>query len=276
MFTGAQADARDLTMVEAHVLRAQKLATMSEPAFLSSFGEVFRAATHVAAPVDEAARRIYALHKRYGEAVVKVVDRQLVEHASLDSILELPETSLLAMIRSPVTRYAPHVDPAEQDLAKDAVKPSLDPPAGPRPVIFAIQDRPNEVMFVDGPLLRNKSCELFLRLAAQFRRDLESEIERVDFNFVPSRSIANDLGMTLENLRQLVNRTRRDLEKQFEATIGYTLDQEDIIQSRSWQGYRLNPFLIQIDIRQAASSRLSPAGVTTRRPTSTDRGGLAR
>jgi hypothetical protein len=98
----------------------------------------------------------------------------------------------------------------------------------------------------------------------------------VDFNFVPSRSIANDLGMTLENLRQLVNRTRRDLEKQFEATIGYTLDQEDIIQSRSWQGYRLNPFLIQIDIRQAASSRLSPAGVTTRRPTSTDRGGLAR
>jgi hypothetical protein len=66
LLRGAHGRVEELTMAECHVLRADKLAGMSDTAFLASYGQVFRALSYLPGPPDENARRIWELHRRYG------------------------------------------------------------------------------------------------------------------------------------------------------------------------------------------------------------------
>jgi hypothetical protein len=48
-----------VAMVESYVVRAQKLATMSEQTFLASYGQVFRALPYLVGSPEDNVRRIY-------------------------------------------------------------------------------------------------------------------------------------------------------------------------------------------------------------------------
>ena len=43
---------------------------------------------------------------------------------------------------------------------------------------------------------------------------------------------------------------RKELERQFIDAIDYMLDDQDVIQSDRWKGYRLNPYLVLVDVSQ--------------------------
>jgi 7-cyano-7-deazaguanine synthase in queuosine biosynthesis len=115
LFLGEHSPGPDLAMVESYVLRAQKLATMSEQAFYATYGQVFRALPYLPGSQDDNARRIHDLHRRHGKEVVEVVDRELKNNASLVQALALPDTSLLAMILSPIAKQPAYADPIESE-----------------------------------------------------------------------------------------------------------------------------------------------------------------
>src|SRR3979490_787394 len=60
-------------------------------------------------------RRIWDLHRRHGQEVISVVDGGLKNNAGVTQALELPTSSLLAMIVSPVAKQPDYVDPVEAE-----------------------------------------------------------------------------------------------------------------------------------------------------------------
>jgi hypothetical protein len=125
LFRGEHKRAEDVTMAECHALRAQKLASMSDVAFVASYGQVFRAVSSLPSPAAENLSRIFDLHREYGHYIVDVLNNELTSSANLDEILSLPATSLLAMINSPVGLRVGYSDPIEREPAP-SVQASLD------------------------------------------------------------------------------------------------------------------------------------------------------
>jgi hypothetical protein len=123
-----------------------------------------------------------------------------------------------------------------------------------RRIVFAVDDEARRIVFDDGPELHGKSFGLFFRLALQFRADLNSGVDRSNYGFVASRALAQDLQTLDENLRQRVMRARQSMQQQFKARAGYALDEEDVIQSSNWKGYRLNPYLLETGLQQLGRS----------------------
>jgi 7-cyano-7-deazaguanine synthase in queuosine biosynthesis len=266
LFTGAHEDARGLTMAERHILRAKKLSGMTEHVFLANYGHVFRALGGLGCSPEEGARRIFQLHRRYGEKIVEIFDAELRKHSSLDELLSLPPTSLVSMIRAPLARQ----DGFENRRVDDSVgRPKPERPLRHRGrTTFAIDGQ--RVLFGDGPTVSGKGSQLFRRLAEQYRSDLQGGKEPAAYLYVSTKRLTDEFNISEEALRQQVHRLRTDLERKFEADTGYTLDREDIVQSTNWTGYRLNPFLIEVDARQLfpprKMSRKSVSGVTTLDP----------
>ena len=83
LFTGAHDPGAALTMIESYVVRAQKFATMSEQAFVASYGQIFRAVPYLPGSADQNVRRIWDLHRRHGQEVISVVDGELKNNAGV-------------------------------------------------------------------------------------------------------------------------------------------------------------------------------------------------
>jgi hypothetical protein len=62
--------------------------------------------------------------------------------------------------------------------------------------------------------------------------------------------LLRDLKIQEHSLGQRVFRIRKELERQFISAIDYMLDDQDVIQSDRWKGYRLNPYLVLVDVSQ--------------------------
>lgn len=257
LFVGAQQDGRDLSMVEAHVLRAQKLATLSEQAFLSNYGQVFRALADVGGPPDQTARQIFQLHRRYGAEIISVVDMELQKHSTLSAILDLPETSLLALVRSPLGGRSGFVDPSEHEPPASTVAALDMQPVPSRRLHFAVEQNGSSILFDHGVTLRGKGAALLLRLIDQFNSDLAAGIDKNAYGYVPTNALCDHLHCSEPALRQTVARARRTLETSFEAKTGFRLDRDDVIQNVSWTGYRLNPFLLKVEWRQLQQEPMS-------------------
>ena len=112
LFTGAHTKPEGLTMVEQHVARAHRLASLSESAFLASYGQTFKALPHWKGQLHRTLRA-FELHRRYGRGIIEVVNSELRARAGLDQALTLPSTSLLAMINAPVGAAPTFKDPFE-------------------------------------------------------------------------------------------------------------------------------------------------------------------
>ena len=85
--------------------------------------------------------------------------------------------------------------------------------------------------------------------------------------FTLTRSLAAQLGTTEENLRQMIERTRKRITEQYDELHGYALDEHDVIETHSWRGYRLNPNVVvaalpEVLQRPKVSRKTSPL-VTT-------------
>jgi hypothetical protein len=100
---------------------------------------------------------------------------------------------------------------------------------------------PGRVVFSDGPKLRGVAYDLFARLAEQYRHDDENRIAKSKYSFVGSKELRNIFGIDEERLRKRVLAARASLKTQFSNAVDYLIDEQDIIQSRRWSGYRLNP-----------------------------------
>jgi hypothetical protein len=250
LFTGAHTKPEDITMAEQHISRAERLASMSEPAFLAAYGQVFRALPYLEGEAAVNATKIFQLHQRYGRTVLAVVDNELRTNAGFVQALSLPGTSLLAMINAPLGAGPISQDTIDNEPTASAQAASDNKPITVRRFVFALDDAARRVMFSDGPVVKGRSFDLFVRLAAQFRTDLAVRKSPEEFTYVPTRMLLRDLKIQEHSLGQRVFRVRKELERQFISAIDYMLDDQDVIQSDRWKGYRLNPYLLLVDVSQ--------------------------
>jgi Queuosine biosynthesis protein QueC len=247
LFRGAHTKVEDVTMAECHTLRAQKMASMSELAFLASYGQVFRVLSSLPGSATENVSRIFDLHRRYGEYIIEVIDNELKRSATLDGALALPATSLLAMINAPVGLQPVYVDPIEQEPMPSA-QGSLDHhPVAQRQFIFAVDLQTRKIHFAEGPELKGVAYELVAKLSEQFLWDKQNATPKDKYTFIRTNKLLEYLKIDETTLRKRVHSTRLTLKQQFLKHIDYPLDEQDIIQSHRWKGYRLNPYLVLVD-----------------------------
>jgi 7-cyano-7-deazaguanine synthase in queuosine biosynthesis len=267
LFKGQHEPGPALTMVESYVVRAQKLATMSEQTFLASYGQVFRALPYLPGSPEDNVRQIYELHRRHGQQVIQIVDRELKNNASLVQTLSLPVTSLLAMIVSPVAKQPDYIDPIEAEQPASAQAATDTHTIVAQPVVFAIDHGTRKVIFRGGPELKGAGYGLVCALAKEFEEDIESGIMKDAFRYIKADELAKRLGIDEQNLRQRVSRTRKAIEQQFLNNCDIQLDPEDVVQNEEWKGYRLNPYLLLVKptLLQGAGSmsQLNSRTVTT-------------
>jgi hypothetical protein len=259
LFTGAHRNGDSLTMMESYVVRAQKLATMSEQAFTATYGQAFRALPYLSGPADQNIKQIWELHRRHGQEVVSAVDTQLGKHATLASALALPATSLLAMIVSPIAQQPVYSDPieAEPSAAMQAASDPHDYP--PLQIALAVDTAGRKVSFQDGIEFSGAMFELISVLAAEFDKDIAAGTSKPEYHFVKASLLAKKLGIEEPSLRQRISRTRDGIETAFLQKLGHQLDTNDVIENRGWSGYRLNPYLLVVQPAElkGSSSALS-------------------
>ena len=268
LFKGEHKPGRDLNLVECFVIRAQKLATMSEPSFLATYGQVFRALSSIPDAPEETARGIYELHRRYGRQVIDVVDRELKNNASLVQTLSLPERSLLAMIVSPIAKQTPYIDPIEQELSP-SVQAAQDPKTiVPLPIVFAIDEVGRKMLFRGGPELKGAGFQLLHALAKEFEEDIGAAVSKGAFRYVGARQLAKRLDIDEQSVRKRVSHARKTLEQEFLKKSDVQLEEDDIIQTEGWKGYRLNPYLLQVKPQQLLSVETATPPVSPRHASS--------
>ena len=191
LFIGAHEPGPALTMIECFVLRALKLATMSQQAFVSSYGQVFRAVEYLPGMADENVNKIWDLHRRHGGEVVSIVDREIVSRISLVKALDLPTNSLLSLVLSPIAGQPNYADPAEAEPTP-AEQAKADPNEyKPQTIAFAIDSRARRIVFQSGLELGGSVYELVATLAGEFEAELDSGTFPEQHKFVRASTLAN-------------------------------------------------------------------------------------
>lgn len=267
LFSGAQEPSAALTMIESFVVRAQKLATMSEQAFVASYGQIFRALPYLEGPADQNVKKIWDLHRRHGQEVVSVVDAELQSTASLDQSLARPSNSLLSMIVSPIAKQPDYEDPVESEAtaAEQAAADVHD--YASEQIAIAVDTDTAKVIFRGGIEMGGSIYELIAALTQEFEEDLNAGTFRDHYRFVTATVLARRLKINQPSLRQCVSRARKKIERAFLAKFDRPLDAEDVIQNKEWKGYRLNPYLLlvkpaQLREQSKAVSQVGAANVT--------------
>jgi 7-cyano-7-deazaguanine synthase in queuosine biosynthesis/DNA-binding winged helix-turn-helix (wHTH) protein len=241
MFLGPIEDGRDLTMIEGHMLRANKLKSMSQHAFLANHGEAFRAFASMAGTPAEAAERTYLLHQRYGREFVDVVESHLATHTRIEKLRQISPQSLFGMLLPRMEPSSPFIDATEQEA------PASIQTLKARTIVMAVDREREQIVFSDGPVLTGNAYRLLERLV-----DHKAKSDK----FISPKMLAHQLDITEENLRQVINRLRERLQAEFSKATGFATHEQDVIETQSWRGYRLNPFVIVVPPEQL--SRLMP------------------
>jgi len=242
-FVGPHGKPAHVTLAEQHISRAARLSAMNEHQFLSSYGQVFRALRFLPGTPHANAQQVFELHRRYGGEVMGVVNEQLKKASAFDSVLTLPATSLLAMINAPVgvEISPPNLDSVEPPAS---VQAAADPtPVKDRRLFMAIDAQKRSLLLPEGIEVTGASYQLVARLAEQFRIDLAAGKLPAFYDYVTTATLTKHFQISDHTLRQRVLRMRIALREKFAAKTGYVLDDDDIVQNRQWQGYRLNPYI---------------------------------
>ncbi len=245
LFRGERKPGPDVVMAESYVLQALMLASMSEQTFLNSFGQVFRVLPYLPGSPEENAARLHELHRRHGQIVQAVIDRELAHHATVTTSLSLQETSLLMLIQSSAVRL-PTVDPAEAEPPASEQAAADRSRTVERPLVFAIDEKRRKVLFHGGIEIRGAGFELVQALAVEFRDDVTSARAPDEFRFVKPEVLADRVGIDQQGLRQRITRLRDTIEKKFIEALDTQLADDDVIQNDPGTGYRLNPYLLLV------------------------------
>ena len=262
LFRGEREPGLDAILAESYVLAASRHAHSSESAFLARHAEILRAVPHLERlSITQGVNRLHQLHQKHGQAVMSVVDWATAGSDTIAARLALPDSSLLAMIMGSQAQDITCTDPAEAEPPAAAQAKARPIWVVPRPIGFAAEPSPAaRAIFTDRAItLNGKMAELILALLPNFQTMLMSNGTVSGIPFMKSGTLAETLDVSEPALRQLVHRLRNELAGRFRDAFGAELQDDDIIQSAPWKGYRLNlhlalapGLLAQDDVERAA------------------------
>ena len=242
LFRGERQAGVEAVTAESYVLAAHRYADSSEAGFLGAHGEVFRALRHLDLPPGAAATRLHQMHVRHGKAVVAALEAE-TGRLTLGDHLHLPDHSLLAMLQA---TQAPDVhlrDPVElePDTGTQAQRRKVH--TVPRPLTFSIDASREQVHFDGRIILERKHAAIIRALLKAYQEGQRTGRGDTGHPFVSTRSLAAAVGTSEAGLRQFVGGLRKTLTEQSRAAFGVPFLPDDVIESRKFQGYRLNPHL---------------------------------
>ena len=170
LFRGERRPSPDVTMAEFDVLHGL---SSSPPCrsrrFSTASARSFACCRTCRALRRRMPARLHELHRRHGQNVEAVIDRELAHHATLTKSLSLPQTSLLMLIQSSAIRLPATVDPAETEppaSEQAAVDRSRVPE---RPLVFAMDQERRKVLFWGGAQIGGVSYELMSKAGDRVR-----------------------------------------------------------------------------------------------------------
>ena len=219
---------------------------MSQHAFLSTYGQVLRAASCIQGTADDVVREIWRLHRRHGVEVVSVVDEELGKTANLARLSKLPANSLLAMVMTPLANQPPYVDPVETESSAvdQAEEDALD--YSPEQIKLALDLDHRRVVFEGATVLGGGVFAITRALMKEFEADRNAGAPAEQYRYVQSKTLAARLKISEPSLRMKIMRARQALAKAFEHGRNKIIDPYDIIQNKEWSGYRLSPHLLVV------------------------------
>lgn len=115
LLTDARPADETRTMLASYVENASQVSRMSDRAFFAKFGEASRVLRYIPGSPDDAARRVYDLHRRHATGISGVVDRAIAAHSTGIRERSLPATCLLRLVcdaSSTAATSAPPVGPS--------------------------------------------------------------------------------------------------------------------------------------------------------------------
>jgi hypothetical protein len=161
------------------------------------------------------------------------------------------------MINSPVGAAPTFKDPFELEPLASAQAAARKEPIKDRRFAFAV-DRMNRVVLFDyGLRLEGVWYSLIARLTDQLIADKKAGKPPACHLFVRTKTLLVDLKVEEHTLLQRIRRMRKTLERHFLATIDYMPDPEDVVQSKRWYGYRLNPYLALVNPAEIRAHEMS-------------------
>jgi 7-cyano-7-deazaguanine synthase in queuosine biosynthesis len=228
----------DQTMLFDLVRRARQFADMSDAGqFFKAFPlELARLRGSVAGvSEEELVGEMFQLHRRFGGEVLRVIQQGLQKYKELLSKGQMAPGSLLTFVIG--DQKGQGAAGASAIIASRAGSAAL---AGP--IELTIDSARGEFSINRGVPTRGKRSVQFLSLLAeQHRKDLQADRPIEEFEYLSTQLIKSNLGISDEALRRMVERLRNRIAAGLAARDLPSDDRAIVVQSRSWQGYRLNP-----------------------------------
>lgn len=250
VLTGAHERPRNQTMVVDWARHALRLADISQADFATRFmGELARIVGHVGAiSAGEAMRRCHELQKRHGAAVKRVLVDQSRKHAEALLDGSLPENSLL---RALLAQQTGRRVPLEAALAEGEIQTPLGDPEPGCGMDDARLWPLRVAMFHDGsdPVLevmglgtvRGMPAAPAHSLRPLFEEDCLAGRKPQDHRFASPGSLCPHAGKTPNAVAKNVQRCRNQLAELYRVIEGADPEDDLLIESASWNGYRLDP-----------------------------------
>ena len=259
LLTGVRREGMDRTMAESFVRHAQDLTRLSDPGFTGRFGgHVARALSGFQKlNAEQVMRNTIDLHRRHGEAVVSVLGDGFQQHANELATGSLPDSCILRLVGSAPTniRSSPLQDLTESpDLARQETDGRNF--RSTSEILLALNPDCKELLIRGIPAIRRPASYAVVESLIQtYEVDRAQGLTPEKYRFMSSSQLTKTLDLTDSTLRRRVLRLRRSVAESFQEHLGLTLAGDAVIQSATWEGYRLNPA-----VRVVAPDQLSRAG----------------
>jgi 7-cyano-7-deazaguanine synthase in queuosine biosynthesis len=226
-----EGDAR--TMAVDLVRSARSYVSVSDISFFQKYaGEISRIRGAISpGPDEQIVRNMIDLHRRHGEQITQVIENGLAQYKDALSKGLMAPGSLLTFVvgeqRGSPDRHPP--------------TPATDERAGSE-LLLVIDTARNTYSVNALPAIEGKaSVALLVLLAKQHRKDRTAERKPSDFLYVSTGELTAALDIDDHALRRRVERIRDKISGALAKAGAVSTDREIVIQSRSWDGYRLNP-----------------------------------
>ena len=235
LLLGDRSQDKEIAMAADYVRLAQKIRSIPEDQFASTFPEVFSAADHFeGVSSGEAIKKIYDLFKRHADAVLSVIDHGFDEHRAELIYGKLPSGCLLSLCFN-----RSKIEPIETPDLQGQYNEALDQLKKSR-CDFFFDDKEKKVVFADGMGVSGANCDLLEALLENYRAARTSG-EKIEY--IPATKLADQLGINDATLRRRITRFQEEISNPLKVSLGIS---DDLIENKHGMGYRLNRVLKEV------------------------------
>jgi len=229
-------------MAENYVRHARELVAMTDMGFIGRFGGLLArvASAYTDLSADQVMQKAIVLHKRHGNGIVSALENGFKSHAHALAQGTLPDSCLLRLVGAIETSTIR--DPVEMDHANER-RDDRDFRRTSEILLALNSTKLSLVVAGIEPIRGEATFALTEILVEAHERDRSTGLAPENHRYVSTRTLTKTLGASELALRRRVERLRRKVAESYEKRFGLVLAGDALIQSRSWQGYRLNPYV---------------------------------